>query len=689
MLKKTLLLCCLLSFAIQTKGQRSYHNVINLHSLCFCNTQQYKDFFFRQLKEARNQKIKYFTVGNCLNEKGVLYDKNIPELGDNLSWSKSELDTIYSIVKSIKSINLLTIFLNPDKDSIASPTQADSVFWKILSYLPTAKNALFKTTGAFLKSDTTTLWNGLTQKPISFDVQNKVTINFHFQIEEELPWDGKRCLSFPNTDTLIVRNIASSYLHPSFGMGMDQLTTLIFSFDPGMPSLPTRRTTHTFKGLPPSIGKLKNLRAFYLYPFDYDNQSEPFDVPSSFGDLEKLEVLHFYNANANFPNSVKNLKQLKKLVFHNEVKTDKFPIINPNFFKLSELDSIHVYGKTINSKHPLHLLKKLKYFSFITNSNLPKGFKFLTELTTLNITIHSTKSIALPRGLTSPNLLNIKIAGPVKKIPNTFKQLTALEFLYLQSTTLTQLSQHIGPFPNLEILTLITPNLEKVSPNLFDMPNLHYLKLVTGSIKKWANFNRPLDSLIHLYLSSTSQQFPKGFEQMPQLYQLSIESLAPNLPVNISTLKKLKILRLNNPNLKKLPESLDAIKGLQKLYVHTDSIKKIPTNWIFPELQEASFHTVQIDQFPTFLTNCPLVKQIKIGGTLKDLASICSLEFKNSPRFFFIGAYHLSDIPTCFKKDKGKYSIYTWEGPRDSEEPRFFYFQNGLLLNRNTARLNY
>ena len=168
------------------------------------------------------------------------------------------------------------------------------------------------------------------------------------------------------------------------------------------------------------------------------------NLPSSIGDLKKLEYIYLDNNNlTSLPSSIGNLKKLEHISL-----------------KKNSLESL---PSSIGN------LKKLQ-FLMLNNNNLtklPSSIGNLTNLIELNL--KGNNLTKLPESI--GNLTNLKILeldyNNLTSLPESFSKLTNLEYIGLTGNKLTSLPDEIGRLPKLKSIYINgNPNLRIIPRSL-------------------------------------------------------------------------------------------------------------------------------------------------------------------------------------------------------------------------------
>jgi hypothetical protein len=645
-------------------------NELNVSGMCMCYNEMQKNKVLEAIKSKKNQVVERLYLSDCIN--GNDYGSS------NRSWTSQELEEIYSSLKEIKRIEEIRI--NFKLDSI--PNQGDTILMNVLNGLPMVKRAYLWFEGEMGQHNIQFLKNYFVEGPLTLKVDQKVVIQNYFTINKKLKWDGISGLSFPNLDTLIVENFTSSYLHPTFGNGMDSLKVLIFKNH----SSKGLESNYFFGGFSSSIGNLKELETFY---FEGHYKLLHFRLPKSFGNLVKLKNLVFLEARASFPNTISHLSKLEKVALTGSsgVKIG----LNTNFLKLEKLDSMVVYNRKLKLFSSFKRLKKLKTIQIGRVRKFPNGLTKLRELT--KIEVEGEKStIVIPRSISNLTKLKEIRLIRVKKMKYSLGTLNNLEILHIKKASFSKMTKKIGCFPVLKEVIFTAPLLEELPTDFFHSPKLEKLDLHIGMVTDWANMDSTLSKLFYLKIKTLSKQLPKPLAQCKNLDSLLLIYNGNVLPKDIYEVKSLSYLDLNTPYLLNLSDSLNELTKIKVFYLYSDSLRHLSSTLKLKALEYISLHTPGNRTFPRFLFNSTYLKHIIIGCSVDSLEQACEIPIYQGLKWSFWGNYTLKDIPECFR---GKSAIYGVVGRKidsdgfPTDEYSFPLFRNGRFHSLNQTLFSY
>ncbi len=241
---------------------------------------------------------------------------------------------------------------------------------------------------------------------------------------------------------------------------------------------------------------------------------------------------------ASFPEALKNLTSLKKLIFRYNQLTHL-----PNWIEiLNDLEYLNLNVNNINhlpdSFGHLGSLKEL-YLWKNELSNLPESFSNLSELVILNLRLNNITSLSESFGklikLKELNLHDNKLLI----IPVSISNLKSLEILNLSWNEITTLPASIGYLPLLKDLDLERNELCELPASMGNLKSLISLNLKDNKLKTIPETFRFLKNLRYLNLSQNELQI---------------------LPISITSLINLEELYISGNKFTKTPECFEILE---------------------------------------------------------------------------------------------------------------------------------
>ncbi|RIW12116.1 GTP-binding protein [Algoriphagus lacus] len=311
-------------------------------------------------------------------------------------------------------------------------------------------------------------------------------------------------------------------------------------------------------------------------------------ITKSYHKLTYLNLSH--NKIQNLPDDIGNLKELDTLIINTV----------PNLGKLPES-----FGN----------LKKLKFLDLVDAgiTHLPESFGELTSLNYVDLDVNSIEK--LPENI--GNLKNLKtFRGPYlsKSIPNSFSNLSALEFCFFKVNGPNAiLPEDFGKLTNLHTLWLSGDYL-KLPESFSNLSNLKDFSLgnTSGLREIPQNFGN-LKQLERLFLTLNLTTLPESFGNLSSLKFLTLSGEIHFLPQSFGGLKNLEAFSANECKLKELPESIGQLSKLKEIMMVYNHLTEIPASiGNLTQLQTLVLGRNRITKFPDSLS--------KLANTLKILA---------------------------------------------------------------------
>ena len=240
-----------------------------------------------------------------------------------------------------------------------------------------------------------------------------------------------------------------------------------------------------------------------------------------------------------FPEAIKNLTSLKKLIFRYNQLTHL-----PHWIGiLNDLEHLNLNVNNINhlpdSFGDLGSLKEL-YLWKNELSNLPESFSNLSELAILNLRLNNITSLPESFGklkkLKELNLHDNKLLT----IPVSISNLKSLEILNLSWNELRELPDSIGCLPLLKDFDLERNKLCELPDSMSNLTSLTSLNLKDNKLKTIPDTFRFLKNLRYLNLSQNELQF---------------------LPISITSLNNLDELYIGGNKFTKTPECFEILEN--------------------------------------------------------------------------------------------------------------------------------
>jgi internalin A len=345
--------------------------------------------------------------------------------------------------------------------------------------------------------------------------------------------------------------------------------------------------------LPPSIGKLKNLKKLILGKWDSEQQksfgNKLTSLPLEISKLTNLRSLDLSdNSFSEIPDSITRLTNLRSL----DLSDNSFSEIPDSITRLTNLQSLNLsYNSLSTIPDSITRLTNLEtlYLSVNSFSEIPDSITRLTNLQSLNLSYNSLSTIpdSITR-LTNLETLYLNSNG-ISAIPDSITRLTNLQSLDLSNNSLSAIPDSITRLTNLQSLYLRNNSLSAIPDSITRLTNLETLDLRNNSLSEIPDSITRLQKLTRLYLDDNPITEPpievvkEGIEAIRQYFkQIETEGVdylyeAKLLIVGEGGAGKTSLAnKIINPDYKLCEE--DSTKGIEVLH------------WAFPRTDGNQFN---------------------------------------------------------------------------------------------------
>ncbi len=234
------------------------------------------------------------------------------------------------------------------------------------------------------------------------------------------------------------------------------------------------------------------------------------------------------------------------------------------------------------------------------------GFRFLNNYIYQqkqgNISVNTTiqclqegKRYFIDEAVLNPQMCDLEVNNEqdFKKLAQVTSRLMHVQTIYFRKTPNTQIPKEIGQLANLRVLNFHHTFSTSLPPEIGELNNLTNLNLNQADIKN----------------------IPAEIGNLSNLENLSITFNAEKieLPKEITGLKKLKVLAVNNNPGLVLPVNLNTLESLEELDISANNLNKVPedlynlTNLKILNISKNSFHTKDTELLNSKLSNTTIV----------------------------------------------------------------------------------
>lgn len=306
----------------------------------------------------------------------------------------------------------------------------------------------------------------------------------------ELSGDGFH--AFPEVITsnyhkLKYLDISSNYF-PSIpeNLGdLKELDTLILNNNLQLKSIPTR------------IGELKKLKYINIAGIGISTLPESFSelvnlrylnlelngiekLPEQIGNLKNLEVFRGPVLYQSIPNSFSNLAKLRFCFF---TVTGDEAILPADFGRLTELDTLWLYGNYKKLPESFGNLRKLDFFIANNGSgfnSIPESIGNLVNLTKLHLSVDVP---SLPKSFTQlVNLQYLSFKGNLNYLPNDFDKLENLVSFGAIYVQLKEIPTNFGNLENLREFNVAGNEITSIPESVGKLKNIRELNFARNDI---------------------------------------------------------------------------------------------------------------------------------------------------------------------------------------------------------------
>ena len=320
--------------------------------------------------------------------------------------------------------------------------------------------------------------------------------------------------------------------------------------------------------------------------------------------------------------------------------------IPSEFWKLKTIKKLILINISEIPKE-IYQLKKLTHLTIGTQKEImnAKVFRCPASLESLNLSLVKINS-NLFEFFNSPNLNELVITSDsLKNLPQAIGKLTSLKKLELKTKSLETIPAELYQLTNLVSLQISSNRLKSILPEISNLKQLEFFELISHKNKIHladAIFNLP--SLKQFYLLTPCANLPATVINLNSLEIFELENnSATNLPKNFQLCNNLKTLRLNLPELKKIPNSFSDLKKITALTLNNVKGKMPVLNFGSESLKKISVYPARNEKvLSSEISGFPNLTFLRLTGITLDFNHI---ESNTSIESLFLNNVELTTIP--------------------------------------------
>jgi len=323
-------------------------------------------------------------------------------------------------------------------------------------------------------------------------------------------------------------------------------------------------SNNSLTALPDDVRKLTNLEKLYL-----DGNSLG-TLPPKFGSLRRLKELSIdRNELRSLPKGLGELSQLERL----RASGNQLNELAPEIGKLSELRELALDANRLTVAPDVSGLLKLEELSLSENSLSGFNAKLnrLTSLVYLNL--GKNRITAFPAGISwLVNLRHLDLSlNLLRSVPSSVRGLRQLKTLDLSRNRIDDAGNGLGSLKSLETLLLSGNKLSKLPKGVGNLKNLKILMIDANSLTEVPDSLRRMKSLRILQASENQINSLPGNLRKVRLRELFLaNNNLRQLPPSIGHLRSLSVLDLSNNPLGTLPAEIGQLSSLERLIINQD-----------------------------------------------------------------------------------------------------------------------
>ena len=392
----------------------------------------------------------------------------------------------------------------------------------------------------------------------------------------------------------------------------------------GITKLAIRHSSEMLKKVlePKNIDYFKKITCLLIPSF-----SNLEELPESIGQMYWLEELEL-TCNIPYlgfpiiklPESIFNLKKLKKLKLYG----DKLDLPIPNLFSsFSELTHLELRLSPLNGgviPESIFSLSKLQVLDLSWNKKIAELSPQIGNLVNLEeLNLYPNMFSTLPSDFGNlKKLKKLNLGGDaLTSFPEVLLNLPLLEELNLESQKISELPNNLTGLKNLKNLDLKSNELQILPDSIGHLINLETLNLERNKITSISEEIKLCSQLKNLNLASNEllDKLPESIGDLTKLESINLCQckLIQSLPPSSSNLSNLKILNLGYTVIPELPAAIFELTSLAEL-----KLNDLPITSLNPEIKNL-VNLEYLDLSGTKITELPteigcLIKLTKLDG---------------------------------------------------------------------------
>jgi len=246
--------------------------------------------------------------------------------------------------------------------------------------------------------------------------------------------------------------------------------------------------------------------------------------------------------------------------------------------RVTQLDFI--FKNLTSFPEPIKNLTSLKKLIFRYNqlTHLPRWIGILNDLEHLNLNVNNIQNLPESFGLLNSLKELYLWKNELSNLPESFSDLSELIILNLRLNNITSLPESFGKLKKLKELNLHDNKLLTVPESISNLKSLEILNLSWNEIKTLPNSIGYLSSLKNFDLERNElREVPDSISNLTSLTSLNLkDNKLKTIPDTFKFLINLRYLNLSQNELQILPISLASLTKLEELYIGGNKFIKTP-----------------------------------------------------------------------------------------------------------------